>query len=154
MGEGKVGNGGNSLEEGQSFDCESKLTEGPKSSDSFDVKGLQPTALGKFLDTMPLPALLIDPYSRIAFANRSCTRISPQPEKLHGLSLSKLFAGESAVAQIQRLTKEVFSTGKSQVIDSTFEISGQRMRSRLYLQAMMFGNNKWMVLLMKDLTEE
>jgi PAS domain S-box-containing protein len=147
MGEKEVATG----EDGQSFNCAPMLTKEPESTGTFDVCGLQLTALGKILDAMPMPALLIDPLSRIAFANRSCSRISRQPEKLQGLSLSTLFSEESAIAEIQRATNEVFSTGKSQLIDSTFEITGHRMWSRLYLQSMAFGSSKWMVLLMKDL---
>jgi len=154
MVEKKVTIGDNSFDKGQSFDCTSMLEEDSTSPDSFDVRGLQSSALGKLLDAMPIPALLIDPLLRIAFANRSCRRIIQQPEKLQGLSLSTLFPEEPAVAEIQRLTEEVFATGKCQVIDPTFEITDQWKWSRLYLQSVTFGNNKWMVLLIKDLASK
>ena len=87
MEENKVATGGNCLEEGQSFDSASIVIEDSKSPDRFGVRGLQPTTLEKLLDAMPMPARLIDLLSRIAFANRSCRRISREPDKLPGLSL-------------------------------------------------------------------
>jgi PAS domain S-box-containing protein len=58
------------------------------------------------------------------------------------------------VPEIQRLTEKLFFTGKSQAIDVTLEITGRRIRSRLYLQATRFGNSKWMVLLVEELGGE
>ena len=154
MGEKKAEIGGNSFEEGQSFDLASLLEEGPTLPDAVDMRELQATALGKLLAAMPIPALLIDPLLRIVFANPSCRRISLQPEKLQGLSLSTLFPDEPVITKIQLLTAEVFATGKSQVLDTAFQFTEQRMWGRLYLQAMRFGNNKWMVLLVEDLGHE
>jgi len=151
MVEKKAMNGENSLEEGESFEFTSLLPGDPVPPNRIDARELQSTALGKLLDAMPIPALLIDPLLRIAFANRSCKRIFQQPEKLQGLSLSTLFPAEPAVAEIQRLTEEVFATGKCQVVEPELKLTGQRMGCRFYLQSVTFGNNKWMVLLIKDL---
>jgi PAS domain S-box-containing protein len=154
MGEKKAANGGVPFENGPLFDVASLLDEDPTLPDSVDMRELQATALGQLLDAMPIPALLIDPLSHIVFANPPCRRIIPQPEKLQGLSLSTLFPDESVITEIQRLTEQVFTTGKSQVIDSPFEITEQRIWCRLYLQSMRLGNNKWMVLLVEDLSNE
>jgi len=79
MVEKKAMNGENSLEEGESFEFTSLLPGDPVPPNRIDARELQSTALGKLLDAMPIPALLIDPLLRIAFANRSCKRIFQQP---------------------------------------------------------------------------
>ncbi|AFM23166.1 PAS domain S-box protein [Desulfomonile tiedjei] len=146
--------GGKAFEDSRALQSAPVSTEDSKSPQNFDMREFQPPALAKLLDSIPAPALLIDPLSRIVFANHSCSRISRNPEKLRGLSLLTLFPEQSVVPEIQRLTEQVFSTGKSQVIDSTLEIMGQRVKSRLYLQAMGLGENKWMVLFVEDLAGE
>jgi len=155
MAEKKAAASGGSFEDGQSSDFTSLLAEDPTSPEVFDMKELQSTALGKLLDAMPIPALLIDPLSsRIVFANPSCMAISLRPEKIRGVSLSTLFPDESAATEVQRLIQEILATEKSQIIDSPFEITQQKIPSRLRFQPVKFGNNEWMVLIVEDLADE
>lgn len=154
MVEKDIASGGKAFEDTRSIQSAPILAEDSKLPQNFDVRELQPPALSRLLDSIPVPALLIDQLSRIVFVNQSCRRMSPNPEKLHGLSLSTLFSEQSVVPEIQRLTEKIFFTGKSQAIDVTLEITGRRIRSRLYLQATRFGNSKWMVLLVEELGGE
>lgn len=137
-----------------SFDLALLLDEDPTLPNCVDTGGLQATALGKTLDAMPIPALLVDRFWNIAFANQAWGRIGRQPWMLLGLPLSTLFFDESVITRIQQLTAEIFTTGKSQVVDARFEITGGRIRSRLYLQFARLGKSKWIVVLMEDLNYE
>ncbi|MFA6222912.1 MAG: PAS domain S-box protein [Desulfomonilaceae bacterium] len=154
MEEKKPAIGGVPFENGLSFDVASLLDEDPTLPDSVEMRELQAAALAKLLDAMPIPAVLIDPLSLIVFANQSFRRTILQPEKLQGLSLSTLFPDKRVFTKIQHLTEEVLTTGKSQVVYAPFEVTDQRIWGHLRFQSMRLGNNKWMALLMEDLSSE
>lgn len=121
----------------------------PTSSDSTNMTELQATALGKLLDVMPIPALLIDRSFRIVFANSSCKHMGIHGQELHGRSLSTLFSYEPAIAKVKRVIEKVFRTGKSCVIDTTLQIADQKIACRLYFQLTALGANKWIALLVE-----
>ena len=56
---------------------------------SFYVNEVQTSSLGKLLQALPLPVLLIDKGYRIIFANQACERISPAYEKVLGANLPR-----------------------------------------------------------------
>jgi PAS domain-containing protein len=83
---GKKTSGRGDFEDTQSIpiDFGTFLSEDVSSSGSFYVNEVQTSSLGKLLQALPIPVLLIDKGYRIIFANHACERISPAYEKVLG----------------------------------------------------------------------
>ncbi len=63
------------FEDTESIDVASLLTEDVTSSGSFDVSQFGSTSLGKLMQALPIPALLVDRTHRIVFANQASGKI-------------------------------------------------------------------------------
>ena len=112
---GKKTSGRGDFEDTQSIaiDFGTLLSEDVSSSGSFRVNEVQTTSLGKLLQALPIPVLLIDKGHRIIFANQACKKISPAYEKVLGANLSDLSPNPTAAREIQLVAAEVFSRQKA-----------------------------------------
>ena len=136
------------------IDFATLLTDDISSSGSFYVKGVQTTSLGKLLQALPIPALLIDQAYRIIFANQASGRISPAYEKIVGTRISGLFPNPTQVGDVERVVEEVFSTRKPQVHQALLGIDNNRIWGRVYFRSLRVAEERLILLLIEDLTLE
>ena len=136
------------------IDFTTLLTDDISSSGSFYVKGVQTASLGKLLQALPIPALLIDQAYRIIFANQACGRIGPAYDKIVGTQISELFPNPSQVGDVERVVEEVFSTRKPQVHQSLLGIGSNRIWGRMYFRSLRVAEQRLILLLIEDLTVE
>jgi PAS domain S-box-containing protein len=136
------------------IDFTTLLTDDISSSGSFYVKGVQTTSLGKLLQALPIPALLIDQAYRIIFANQACGRTSPACEKIVGTQISELFPNPAKVGDVERVVEEVFSTRKPQVHQALLGIDNNRIWGRMHFRSLRVAEERLILLLIEDLTVE
>jgi PAS domain S-box-containing protein len=152
----KKPSGGSDFNDTESIpiDFTTLLTDDISSSGSFYVKGVQTTSLGKLLQALPTPALLIDQAYRISFANQACGRISPAYEKIVGTQISELLPYPAQVGDVERVVEEVFSTRKPQVHQALLGIENNRIWGRMYFRSLRVAEERLILLLIEDLTLE
>ena len=115
------------------IDLATFLTEDVSSSGSFYVHGVQTTSLGRLLQALPIPALLIDGQYRIIFANQASGRISRAYEKVVGKPISTLAADPKTAQEIQQVAEEVLSARKPQIHQAMLGIEKSKIWGRMYL---------------------
>jgi len=137
-----------------SIDFASLFTEEVSHSGSYYVKGVQTTSLGKLLQALPIPALLIDREHRIIFANQASARISPSYEQVLGGTIAALCLDAAKADEIRRIIEEVFSTRKPQVHQALLGIQKNRMWGRMHFRSLRMADARLVIILVEDLTVE
>jgi PAS domain S-box-containing protein len=153
---GKKSSGRGDFEDTQSIpiDFGTLLSEDVSSSGSFYVNEVQTSSLGKLLQALPIPVLLIDKDQRIIFVNQACERISPTFEKMLGTGFSKLVPDRDAAREIHLLAKEVFSSRKPRVHQALMGIEGPTIWGRIYFRPLRVAKERLVLLLIEDLSLE
>lgn len=153
---GKKTSGRGDFEDTQSIpiDFGKLLSEDVSSSGSFYVNEVQTSSLGKLLQALPIPVLLIDKGYRIIFANQACERISPAYEKLLGANLSALSPNPTAAREIEIVAAEVFSSRKPRVHQALLGIEGRKIWGRTYFRSLRMAEERLILLLIEDLSLE
>jgi len=72
----------------ETIDLESLSDEVQTPSGSFDLTGVQTSSLGKLLQSLPIPAFLIDRRLNIVFANQACSKIDRKYKEVQGNSFA------------------------------------------------------------------
>ena len=124
------------------------------SSGSFDVRQFRTTAFSKLLQALPVPALLIDKSHRITFANRACSKINPDVEKLLGTTAAEISRSSGDSRKMQAVVERVFSTRKPQTCDAALGIEKAVMWGRLYFRLVRLEETRLILLVVEDLTLE
>ena len=96
----------------ETIDLDFLFQVGRNESVGSESKKLKKTAVGKILQALPIPALLIDQAGTVVFANRSCKKISVQYETILQAPFSSLFSDADSVRKAQSLIETVFATRK------------------------------------------
>jgi hypothetical protein len=136
----------------ETIDLNSLFTRDVASSGSFDLRGIEATSLGKLLQTIPIPALLVDGACAIAFANQASENIGFRNATYQPGSFASLFAdgGEASGAEI--LIKKVFATRKPEVMEAALKKGRTRVWGRLHLRPLRVGKRRSILVLVEDLT--
>ena len=136
------------------IDLATFLTEDVSSSGSFYVHGVQTTSLGRLLQALPIPALLIDGQYRIIFANQASGRISRAYEKVVGKPISTLAADPKTAQEIQQVAEEVLSARKPQIHQAMLGIEKSKIWGRMYFRSLRMAEERLLLLLVEDLSLE
>ncbi len=138
----------------ETIDLQGLFAENLTVSGSFDLTGIKTTTFGKLLESLPIPALLLDPSCRIVFVNQSFDKISGESPRKKGDSFASLFSDSSESERVQRLVDEVFVTKKPRVGEAILKIASKEIWARMHLRSVRMGEERSILLLMEDLTVE
>jgi hypothetical protein len=83
-----------------------QLTE----SGSFDLRGFQLSSVGRLLNAVPTPALLIDSCFSIVFANECSRKLGGEIFRIQSTPFCTLFTRPADAAKFQILLQKIFST--------------------------------------------
>ncbi len=113
------------------------------------------------MDALPIPALLIDRFYQVGFANQSCAKISSSYRKIQGCPFADLVPlpndaerAQALTDKIQALIDTAFETRKPRVAEAILEIENKRIWARLHLRSVRIGLETYVLLTMEDLTHE
>ncbi len=123
-------------------------------SGSFDVSQFRTTSFSKLLQSLPVPAILIDESRRIVFANRACGKINSNPEKLVGSPAAAMSRVSQVTKKIQSLLEDVFSTRKPQTCNAVLGTARSGMWGRLFFRSVRLDQKRLVLLIVEDLTLE
>jgi|GEM_PF-2078398 len=123
-------------------------------SGSFDLRGVQATSLGKLLQSMPIPAFLLNRSSSIIFSNNACGNLSPENEKFNGSPFPSLFLRDEDGRRVQSIVGEVFSTRRPQMAEALLAFGAGRIWGRMHFRSLRMGSDRCVLVLVEDLTLE
>jgi hypothetical protein len=140
--------------ETETIDFKSLFDRNVASSGMFDLRGLEATSLGKLLETVPIPALLVDGACAIAFANQASEAAGFHAAPQHPGSFSLLFAEAEAASTAETLIKKVFATRKPEVIEARLKKGKAHLWGRMHLRSLRLGKRRSVLVIIEDLTLE
>ncbi|MBI5251813.1 MAG: PAS domain-containing protein [Desulfomonile tiedjei] len=144
-----------------SIDLITLFTSDVYSSGTFDLSAISSSSIGRLLDALPIPVLLIDQWFQVGFANRSCAKISTDYRKIRGVPFANLVPLPNDVDRAQTLTQKIqalieraFETRRPQISEAILEIENNRIWARLHLRSVRIGLERHVLLIIEDLTHE
>lgn len=138
----------------ESIDLDSPLSSGLTYSGSFDLREVQTTSLGKLLQALPIPAMVIDRFFDVLFPNQSCRKISPNYEAIKGTPFASLFPDPASARKARSIVQSVFSSRKSCIMESVLAIDDNRIWARMNFRSLRLGRDRCILVLVEDLTIE
>jgi hypothetical protein len=145
----------------QTIDLSDLFTQDVYSSGSFDLGAVSSSTFGRLLDALPIPALLIDRFYQVGFANESCVKVSTGYRKIQGLPFANLVPlpddidrAKVLAEKIQALIRGAFETRKPRVAEAILEIENRKIWARLHLRSVRIGLDRYVLLTIEDLTLE
>lgn len=141
-------------DETETIDLTTLLTE-----DFFSLERARPTdirvsLLGKLLEALPLPALLLERSGLITFANKACARINEEYGIILGKPFSKLFSSGKSQARAVVLLEEIFTTRRPHTGEALLDIRGSRIWARMSFRSVRIGSDRAALVLVEDLTHD
>jgi len=121
---------------------------------SFDLRGVQARALTKLLDSLPMPALLVDHTCAVAFANEFWDKTIDDCEKIQGHSLTDFFPNPAQAQQVQDLLEATFADRKPRTRKVALNTRFRQLWGRMHLRALRVGVRRYLLVLYQDLTPE
>jgi diguanylate cyclase (GGDEF)-like protein/PAS domain S-box-containing protein len=121
---------------------------------SFDVSMYDQTGLGKLLNGLPIPAMMISRSGTVIFANASCEKIASDNGISPGLHFQNLFTRQDQAERAQELFKRVISQGKPQVGEVLFGRDRRKVVGRLHLRSVRAWDEHLILAVVEDLTAE
>lgn len=121
---------------------------------SFYIADIEATYLGKLLSALPMPALLVDQWFTIVFANEASAGLPSEAEGLRGKDVRTLFAGTEQGAKISVILKNVFERKKVAIIQTLLRLPRKKMWCRLHARRLRLGYERLLLILAEDLTLE
>lgn len=138
----------------ETLDLVTAFTEDVTSSGSFTFRGVKKTWFGKFLQALPIPALLVDESHNVTFANASCEGADHPGRSIVGKGFASLFPNSQASKEAQALLERVFRTRKRETYHAVLEVNENRLWARVNFRSVRMGNDRCILLLIEDLTHE
>ncbi|HMK34794.1 MAG TPA: PAS domain S-box protein [Desulfomonilaceae bacterium] len=139
----------------QSIDLGGLLTNDLTPSGSFDIRdSFWSTTFGKVIQALPIPAFLIDKRHTVLVANQACARITSQYDKMQGASFFQFFPGAADAERIRSALEDVFSSRRPRVSQSHMQVDGARIWGRLTFRSIRMLNDRLVLALVEDLTNE
>jgi DNA-binding CsgD family transcriptional regulator len=137
------------------IDLGNLFTKELTASGSFDIRsGIWATTLGKVLQALPIPALLVDESYDVVVANQACARISQDYERMQGTSFVGLFPDSAATETARSLLAKIFSTRRPHVAEALMQIDNQQIWGRVTFRSIRIMDQRFILVLIEDLTRQ
>jgi hypothetical protein len=130
--------------------CEESLT----ATRSFDFSRFWLSSIVDLLQVIPTPALLVDRFCSVVFANESCAKPGADLGPIEGWSLPGLLINESDCLKVYEAVSDVFDSGKSQVIEAVLRATGEIISCRMRFGLVGLNEEKLALVLIEEVRAE
>jgi two-component system, cell cycle sensor histidine kinase and response regulator CckA len=138
----------------ETLDLSCLLTDNVTLTGSFDLRSVHARSLTRLLDSLPMPALLVDQDRKIVFSNECWGRTLGQFEKLRGHLFEHLFPDPNQAALVQALFQQCFQDRKPRIRKLALVSGGKQIWGRMHLRSVRLVNVRYILVLYEDLTAE
>lgn len=121
---------------------------------SFDLRGVQARALTKLLDSLVMPALLVDRTFAVAFANEFWDKTIENCDRIQGRPLRDFFPNAVQAQQVQDLLEVTFADRKPRTRKLALNTRFRQLWGRMHLRSLRVGASRYILVLYQDLTPE
>lgn len=156
-----INSAGDRDETTQTIDVSNLFKANMESGGDFDLGKIPFTALGRLLDALPIPALLVDSRCRLIFSNNSIEQLSSSQNRVQGVLFTDLLAlGSDAeksqvlINKTEWILKKAFATRRPQQAETILNILGNKRWCRLHFRTVRVLSIVYMLILVEDITSE
>jgi signal transduction histidine kinase/ActR/RegA family two-component response regulator len=121
-------------------------------SGNFDLTGINIDVLARLLQSLPIPAFLLNPQFDVVFANQACSHIDWKYQNIQGKRFCSLFINASLGNEIQELLQGEFSQ-KYQVY-ADLQICDARIWGRMSFRRIRIKEFRAVLVIVENLTAE
>jgi two-component system, sensor histidine kinase and response regulator len=124
-------------------------------SGSFDLSQVRGTSLGKLLNAVPLPALIVNHEQRITFLNESFRKVMGGDGRgILNRSFLLLFPDPDQRLKMQEVFQRIVAERKPIVAQGLMQFANRRLWCRLSARSVRLGSERFILILIEDLTHE
>ena len=138
----------------ETIDLDSLFSRDVTSSGSFNIKGVQKTSLGKLLDSLPIPTLLLERNQTIFFGNQACDKLCPTSDDLWTAPISLILPRPEDRERIRLHLNRVYRERKPQVTEAILGVEPKRIWGKLHMRSLRITDERFILVLIEDLTAE
>jgi PAS domain S-box-containing protein len=127
----------------------------------FDLRSIGSTALGKLLESIPIPIMLIDKWFFVVYANGALNTISKNCEKIQGSRFIDTLPApddpEKARVLKEKTTallEKVLAERKPVHSEAILKIGDKRIWARLHLRSVRFSADRHIMAIIQDITSD
>jgi diguanylate cyclase (GGDEF)-like protein/PAS domain S-box-containing protein len=119
-----------------------------------DLRDVESTALGRLLDFLPTPALVLDASLFVVFGNTACGRIAPDVDTVVGQPFASLMPGKRRPAMARSLMRKALLDGKPRTAEVVLGTGKGKIWGRLRMRSLRLGTERGLLVIVEDLTLE
>ncbi len=123
-------------------------------SGSFDLTGIIETSLGKFLNALPIPVLVVDSDNLVIYANEAYEARNSEDDSIVGRGFLNLFPSREQWFKVQEMMKAVLVLRKEQVAPFMLNRRGGKLWGRLCMRPIRIGADRFVLVVIEDRTAE
>lgn len=138
----------------QTIDLRSLSLRDVSEPEPAEARNYDKTPLGKLLNSLPTPAMLLDRSGTILFANVACSRVSPARETLKGESFSCLFSRPGRAEKARTLFDRVLSERQPQMGHTHLGLDMNKVFGRIHFRSVRAWNERLILFVIEDLTAQ
>lgn len=138
----------------ETIDLTSMFTRDVSSSGSFDLRGFRVSTVGKLLDAIPIPALLVGASCTVMFANQACRKLSGHKDQLLGTNFSSLFLDSGTGGHAESAIEKVFIHKIPLVFEAMVGSQKRSIQGRLHLRPIKVGKQRAVMVIIEEMGTE
>ncbi len=138
----------------ETIDLNSLITPDLTVSGSFDLRGVEATSLGKLLESLPIPALVIDRFHDIIFENALCGNQWADRQRTLRRSFVDIFLRRADGEDVKLLMDRIFLKRKHEVKKASLQLGDRKLWGKMHLRPLRVGSERFILVLIEDLTVE
>jgi diguanylate cyclase (GGDEF)-like protein/PAS domain S-box-containing protein len=123
-------------------------------SGSFDFRELRATSLARLLQSLPIPACLVDESERIILRNAEFRAVDKETGGDSDLHFADVFPNEWLSLKALESLKDVFQDRKARAGEAILQFEDAQAWGRLHLRPVRLGGRRVVLALFEDLTLE
>jgi len=132
------------------IDIGSMFTRDVSLSGSFDLRRFRISSIGKLLEAIPIPTLLVDELLEIAFANGAASELSPGEVDVEGSRFADLFASAQDRENGEQLIKGVLAQRIPLVAEVFLGPASNRILGRIHLRPVRLQKVRYVLAVVED----
>jgi hypothetical protein len=144
-----------------SIDLNNLFSSQPWETGSFNLKGVESTSLGKLLDALPIPALLLDESHCLVYRNNSWSNIAEDAPPAYGESFTDMIACSNDTEKTRKVFEKAtdvlakaFRDRKPAKLEVILKKGGGKKWARLHLRSVRIASRRYLLALIEDVTVE
>lgn len=145
----------------QTIDLNSLFTGEVWETGSFNLRGMESSSLGKLLDALPIPALLVDNSHCIMYCNHSWTILDGDAPRACGGKFMDLIAlsedaerANKMLARAAEVLEKAFKTRRQAKLEAILRTGRGKKWTRIHLRAVRIASRRYLLALIEDITAE